>query len=135
MPAAIVASSLLQLGEDEGDAERMEDEVLAAPALLVLVGLRREVVRPLQQVPVDVGVVGRHLGHELVELLAVPLGGRDEHLTRHEPILAPAPGLRPPFEAGGRRNPRLREKCSRGAASQSSPGIDHSEPEGKPNGR
>ena len=66
----------------------MEDEVLPAPALLVLVGLRGEEVRPLQQIPVDVGVVGRHLGHELVELLAMPLGGRGEHLTRHELILA-----------------------------------------------
>ena len=88
--AAIVASSLPELGEDQRDAERMEDEVLAAPPLLVLVGLGGEAVRPLEQVPVDIRVVGRHLGQELVELLAVPLGGRGEHLTRHEPILAPA---------------------------------------------
>ena len=41
-----------------------------------------------KQIPIDIGVVGRHLGQEPVELLAVPLGGRGEHLTRHEPILA-----------------------------------------------
>ena len=92
-----------ELGEDERDAERMEDEVLPAPALLVLVRLRGEVVRALQEIPIDIGVVRRHLGHELVEQLAVPLGGRGEHLTRHEPILASrACGLRPPFEARGR---------------------------------
>ena len=77
-----------ELGEDQRDPERVEDEVLPAPALLVLVGLRGEAIRPLEQVPIDIGVVGRHLGHELVELLAVPFGGRGEHLTRHEPILA-----------------------------------------------
>ena len=78
----------LELGEDQRDAERMEDEVLPAPSLLVLVCLRGEAVRALQKIPIDIGVVRRHLGQELVELLAVPLGGRGEHLTRHEPILA-----------------------------------------------
>jgi hypothetical protein len=47
-----------------------------------------EAVCALEQVPVDVRVVSRHLGHELVELLVVPLGGRGEYLTRHKPILA-----------------------------------------------
>ena len=78
-----------QLREDLRDAERMEDEVLAAAALLVGVGLRGEVVGALQQIPIDIGVVGRHLGHELVEQLVMPLGGCGEHLTRHAFILAP----------------------------------------------
>ena len=78
-----------QLREDLRDTQRVKDEVLAATALLVGVRLGGEVVRALQQIPIDIGVVGRHLGKEPVEQLVMPLGGRGEHLTRHGLILAP----------------------------------------------
>ena len=64
-----------QLGEDLGDAERMGDEILAASSLLAGMGFRSERERALDQVPVDVRVVGRRLPKEPLEDPVVPLGG------------------------------------------------------------
>ena len=67
---------LAQLGEDPRDAERVEDEVLAAAPLLALVRLAGEDEGALEQVAVDVRVVRRDLGEELLEELAMALGRR-----------------------------------------------------------
>jgi hypothetical protein len=51
----------------------MVDEVLTRPALLALVLLGGEAEGALEQIPVDVRVVGRDVGDELVDQLVVPL--------------------------------------------------------------
>ena len=77
-----------ELRQDLRHADRVEDEVLPAPALLALVCLAGEPVRALEQVPIDRGVVLLDLREQLLERLVMPLGGSCQNRIRHEPILA-----------------------------------------------
>src|SRR6185295_12088202 len=77
-----------ELGEDLGHTDRVEHEVLPAPPLLSFVRPTGEAIRPLEQVPVDLGVVLLDLREQLLERLVMPLGGSRQNRIRHEPILA-----------------------------------------------
>jgi hypothetical protein len=57
----------VQLGADLGRTERVVDEVLARAALLTLVCARGIRERAAQQLPIDVRVVGRDLGEQLLD--------------------------------------------------------------------
>ena len=77
-----------ELRQDLRHSDRVEDEVLPAPALLAFVRLAGEPVRALEQVPIDLGVVLLDLREQLLERLVMPLGGSCQNRIRHEPILA-----------------------------------------------
>jgi hypothetical protein len=83
-----LATSSPQLGENPGDPERVENEVLAAATLLPFVALGRKDERALEQLAIDVRVVFGHLSQELFEEVVVPLGGWSQDLVRHKLILA-----------------------------------------------
>jgi hypothetical protein len=57
----------LELGADPGDRVGMVDELLARTALLTLVGLGGEAERAGKQLSIDVRVVLRNLGDQLVD--------------------------------------------------------------------
>jgi hypothetical protein len=71
-----------QLRTDLGSAPGMQDELLARPALLPLVGARGEGERTTDQLAVDLRVVGGHVRDQLVdELLMLFMSLEDGHRT------------------------------------------------------
>ena len=79
-----------QLGTDLRDAERVVDERLTGAALLPLVCSRREVEGSREQLVVDVRVVRRDLGEQLLEEVFVSFGGIDQG---HSQIVDRAPSV------------------------------------------
>ena len=67
-----------QLRADLGRAERVVDEGLARAALLARMRARREIEGPRDQVAVDVVVVGRDLGDQLLEEVFVSFASVDQ---------------------------------------------------------
>jgi len=66
-----------ELGADLGGAEGMVDELLARAALLTVVRLGGELEGTANQIPIDLRVVGRHVGEQLLDEVLVPLKGVD----------------------------------------------------------